>query len=620
LYLITYEKNNFYINPTFEEFVDRDEFESVVVYLQQLFLYFDQSTKKYKIATDRIDEIIMWLEKDGQKYEISNACAEQLIVIQNEYKKREVKFFRDGKFDPSVLNEGVVPFNYQLDSINWSLKRSRVLDSHDAGLGKTIINICVFSTLYKQGLIDGIIIIVPIGMGFHWQCQILEFVNQFQDSDIQIIDNQLKIQPFEKFKDKKILIIRQDLLADTIASYNKGFTQKSEGKRKSLKNLKWKTADYVDIKKLWKKENIFLLVDEAHGMKHSSSIKTKALHSIKKYFDYRYLLTATPAINGMEDLYSNLSFLDQGIIPMGEQAFKIWISNSLGNKWDKYAINSYNTENVQKLMQSYQQVFIQKRKEDIPEIKTKKIFNRIEIPLTTIQKRIYELVVEEELSILQQEYEEISWRVLLQKLHLLLEVFDNPELLKKRTYSSEELMNLVSKWKMVNDNKFIALKSRVEDIIENQNSKVIIYDIHPQTIDSLAEQFKSYNPLVIHGGLKVKDINIDRKEKQDLFNFDKKHKLMILSMYTSSQGINLQHGGNHILFNTLSWDATLFEQAQNRTDRATSKKDSLIELFYYPRTLDSLRLNNNLNRIELNSKMDKNLTQQDLQRLLQGEI
>jgi hypothetical protein len=384
--------------------------------------------------------------------------------------------------------------------------------------------------------------------------------------------------------------------------------------------MRWKSADYVDIHNMWGKESIFLLVDEAHGMKNSSAIKTKALHSIKKYFNYKALLTATPAINGVEDLYANLNFIDKSLIPMSENAFKLWIANSNGNKWDRYAINSYNTENVQKLMQSYQPIFIQKRKDDIPEIRTRKIFNKIELPLTSAQRRIYELVVEEEISVLQEEYNEITWRVLLQKLHLLLEVFDNPELLKKRQYDNKELMSLISKWKIENDNKFICLKDRIEDIIENQNSKAIVYDIHPDTINTLAEKFKSYNPLIIHGALKVTNKDVDRKEKQDLFNFDKKHKLMILSMHTSSQGINLQHGGSNIIFNTLAFDSTLFEQAQNRTDRATSKKDSLIELLYYPKTLDALRLNRNLNRIELNSKMGQVLSQEDLNRLLQGEI
>jgi len=614
MYLLSYY-NNFYIEPIFDKFCEKEEFDQVILYLTQLFLFFDFKSKKYKIPTDRIDEIILWLEKDNQEYSISDECAEQLIILQQQYNKKEVKFFRDRKFDSSILNEGVKLLNYQLESVNWELQRNVYLDCHDAGLGKTIINICVFSTLYKLGIIDSILIIVPIGMGFHWKCQILEFVNLFIEDDIQIIDNDLKIKPFEKFQNKKILIIRQDLLANVIASYNKSYDNK-----KSLKNLKWKIADYVDIKKIWNKKNIFLLSDENHGFKHTESIKTKALFSIKKYFEYKALLSATPAINGVEDIYSSLSFIDRSIIPMSETAFKLWISTSIGNKWDKYAINSYNTTNVKKLMDSYKHIFIQKRKEDLSEIKTIKIIKKIECEITKEQKRLYQLVTEKELYILQQEYDKITWKLLLSKLHILLEVFDNAELLKKRHYDDIEITNILNKWKIENDPKFKILKSRVEEIIEEQNKKCIIYDTHPDTINSLANKFSKYNPLIVHGGLKVKDRDSDRKEKEDLFNFDKKHKLMILSMYTSSQGINLQYGASNIIFNTLAWDATLMEQAQNRTDRAISKVDSIIELLYYPYTLDQLRLKKNLNRINLNSRMNEEITEADLHKLLNGEI
>jgi SNF2 family DNA or RNA helicase len=615
LYLISYEKDSFYIEPVFNEFVDKDQFDETILYLQQLFLFYNSIDKKYKIPNDRVDEIILFLEKDSKEYEISSNCADKLSEIQSEYKKKELKFFRDRTFDPSILNEGVVPYNYQIDAINWRLKRSAYLDSFDAGLGKTFANICVFSQLYKHKEIDGIVIIVPIGLSFHWVRQIIQFTNVFKEEDIQMIDNSLKIQPFNKFQDKKILIIRQDLIADVVASYKKDYSPK-----KSLKNLRWNSTNFVDIKKEWNKEKLLLLIDEGHSIKHMSSIKTKAIHNIKKYFDYRLLLTATPAINGMEDIYSLIKLIDNSIIPMSENAFKLWIASSLGNKWDRYAINSYNTNNVQKLMSSYQHVFSQARKEDIDEVKTKKIIKPIELELTSLQKKLYQLVVEKELAVLQQEFDTITWKLLLSKIHLLLEVFDNPELLKSREYNDKDITSLLNKWKIENDPKFIYLKNRVEDICDDQKKKIIIYDIHPKSLDELAIKFKSYNPLVIHGQIKCKDKDKDRQEKQDLFNFDSKHKMILLSLYTSSAGINLQHGSSNIFVHTLGWDATLFRQAQDRIYRVDSKVDSLIELPYYSQSLDNLRMKRNFSRIELNSRMDQEVTERDLHRLLNGDF
>jgi hypothetical protein len=613
LYSITYENNNFFINPQFNSFVDKEEFNNTILYLQKLFLYFNYESKKYKIPEDRIDEILLWLQKDNQEYIIDYKCADRLIELRNQYNIREVQFFRNRKFDKSILNEGITAYNYQIDAINWRLKRSSYLDSFDAGLGKTFINICVFSQLYKDKNIDGIIIIVPIGLSFHWVRQILQFTNIFIEKDIQIINNEEKIKPFEKYKDKKILIIRQDLIADVIASYRKDYNPK-----KSLKNLRWSSTNFVDIRKEWNKEKLLLLIDEGHSIKHTSSIKTKAIHNIKKYFDYRLILTATPAINNFSNMYSLIKLIDNSIISMSENAFKLWISSSLGNKWDRYSINSYNTVNVQKFMSSYQHVFSQARKEDIEEVKTKKIIKSIELELTPIQKKLYQFVVEKELSILQQEFDTITWRLLLSKIHLLLEVFDNPELLKNREYNDKEISTLLNNWKIENDPKFIYLKSKVEDICDEKGKKIIIFDIHPKTLDDLAIKFKEYNPLIIHGQIKCKDKDKDRQEKQDLFNFDNKHRMILLSLYTSSAGINLQYGSSDIIINTLAWDATLFRQAQDRIYRVDSKYNSLIELPFYSLSLDNLRMKRNFNRVEFNAKLDSEISQYELHKLLNG--
>jgi hypothetical protein len=603
----------YYADTYFQLSVSAEDYsEDNNTLFKQLYLKFNFSTKTWLIESKKIEEVLLWFEKYNIQYILQDSAKEKLEEIRNSY-KREVEIYRNREFNSSILNENIVPYNYQLDVINWMLQRSACLNTLEPGLGKTFCAISVFAQLYKQKEIDGIIILVPIGLSFHWLRQIIEFTNAFKEEDIQIINNEEKFQCFNKFKDKKILIIRHDLLSDVIASYKKDYN-----KLRSLKNIRWSTSDFVDIKKEWNKENIYCLVDECHSFNHLSAIKTKALFSIKKYFKYRFLLTATPSINGFEYIYPLIKFVDNSIIRYDENSFKIWISKSIGNKWDKYAITSYNSENVAKVMKDYRHVFIQLRKEDLEEVKTKKFIKQIECDLTYLQKQIYKKIVERELKFLYEEHDTISWKLLLSKIHLILEVFDNPELLKQKQYDDIELNSLLKKWNLKDDPKIIYLKNRVEEICDNQDKKLIIYDIHPFTIDMLEGLLSKYFPLKIHGALKVKDKEKDRQEKQDLFNFDKKHKILLLSLYTSSAGINLQYGANNIIINTLSWDATLFRQSQDRIDRINSKEDSHIELPYYPLSLDNLRMQRNFSRVELNSKMDKELSQEELNRLLKG--
>lgn len=611
--IISHKDNSFCINLRFFDY-ERDEFNNIVNIFKSLFISFNQADKLWHIQEKRIDEILLWLQKYNLQYELDDTALERIKDIESSY-KRELEVFRDREFDKSILNESVTPFNYQIETINWMLKRSSCLNALDAGLGKTFCAISVFAQLYKQNEIDGIVIVVPIGLSFHWLRQILQFVNVFKEEDIQIIDNSLKIKCFSNFKDKKILIIRQDLVADTIASYRKDYKPSA-----SLKKLKWGSSDFVNIKEEWNKNNLLLLIDECHLFNHSTAIKTKAILSIKKYFRYRLLLTATPAINEFANIFNLLKIVDNSLIKMTENAFKIWISNSIGNRWDRYAINSYNTENVQKVMKDYRHVFTQLRKEDLEEVKTKKFIKQIEFDLTPIQKKIYRKIVEKELHILEKEFDSITWRLLLQKIHIILEVFDNPLLLKKREYDDIELNKILDKWDIEDDPKFVYLKNRVEDICDIQKKKLIVYDIHPETLNTLEERFSKYNPIVIHGSLKVKDKEKDRQDKQDLFNYDPKCRIILLSLYTSSAGINLQHGSSNIIIYTLAWDATLFRQSQDRISRIDSLYDAYIEMPFYPLSLDNLRMQRNLNRVELNSKLDQELTQEELTKLLRGIV
>lgn len=594
--------------------IDRDEFMDNMNYLKTYYFPFDYDNKIHHCDFKHFEEYLLWFERDGKQFQVTDLAKEVFQKYKEIYYKREVTFFRNRLFDNSILNKDVVLKKFQEVGINWRLQRNAYIDAFDTGTGKTISNICVFSYLYKNNIIDGIIILVPTGLSYDWQEEILNKVNIFKKEDIQIIDNLLKVRCFEKFENKKILIIRHDLYADCIASYHKRYS-----KMKSLKDLHWNTSDYVNIKKMWNKKNIFLCIDECDSFNHLSAIKTKALFSTKKYLDYKALLSATPWMNGIEDSYSLLTFIDHSIIPMEEEAFRLWLAKDIGG-WNKYDIKEYNIEHVQELMKSYKHVFIQNRKEDLEEIKTVRYFKDIKCQVVPEQQQMYEKITEYQLSILQEEYDRVTWKLLEQKMHLILEVFDNPLLLKKRIYDNDSLEKLLNKWSIEQDNKFIYLKNRLEHLIEDQKKKVIIYDIHPTTIEILAEKFIKYKPLIIHGELKVKDKEKDRKEKEQLFNYDPNHKLIILSSYTSSRGINLQYGASNIIHYSLPFNAIPFKQGSERTDRTNSINDSTIESLYYPHTIDQYRYNKVVRRMEFNKNMDQEVSQEDLNRLLNGVI
>jgi hypothetical protein len=588
-----------------------DEFDELTTFLKSLYLSYKDFIKGYLVPVNRVDEILLWFQKYGFEYSVTDEAIEAIKKVEASFIK-ETNFVRNKDIDFSILTSSTVLFNFQKDGILLRTQRSAYLDADDAGLGKTIQNTIVFSNLYKYKEVDGIIIVVPNGLSYHWKYELLKFSTLFVEDDILLVTNQNKIKIFDHAINKKVLIIPIHLVADCLLSYRKDFKT-----LKSAKRVRWSSC--VNVNEVWKKESIFCLIDESHLIKHSKAIRSKAVMALKKFSKFRACVTATPAINRIEDFYNQTKFLDNSIIPMSENAFKLWISSSIGNFRDRYHINSYDTQKVQKLYQWLQPYLIKRLKEDVPEMKAKKFPPKIiNLEMTQIQKEIYQFVCKQEVYFLEEEYKKITWKLILNKLPIILAAIDNPLLLKKREYAEGYLNTLISKYSIEEDPKFIVLKFLVEKYIDNMDEKLIVYGIHPETLNILFSKFKSYNPLIIHGSVNVTEA--ERYEVERLFNEDSSRKIAFLSALTSSAGLNLQKGGRAICVYECPLDATHFRQLQDRTHRIVSEKDTIIEVPTYPDTIDNIRVNRAMNRAELNDKLNKEISNDELQKLLRGII
>ena len=175
MYIIDCINNNFTIDIKITDTEDKGNFQDSVDYLKYHFLYFSSDIKRWKIPINRIDEILTWFDRHNKKYKITDDALNHLEKVLN--RKKEVKFFNDKKFDFSVLKEDKRDklLEFQKEEILWRLQRNRYLDALDVGLGKTIINTCVFSQLYKEGKIDGILILCPLGLEYQWKHEILDW-------------------------------------------------------------------------------------------------------------------------------------------------------------------------------------------------------------------------------------------------------------------------------------------------------------------------------------------------------------------------------------------------------------------------------------------------------------
>lgn len=513
------------------------------------------------------------------------------------------------------------------------LGRDKMCNFNDAGLGKTIEAIHWFITLYLRKEVDSAIITVPSGLSYQWIYEFIEWTDLFTEDDFGMIENDTKIKPFGQFKDKKILLIPDHLLAACFASYRKEYTRSAV-----LSNWRWK--EYVNISEEWGKKSIAFIGDEFHRFANMDSLKTIALDKHIHYFKYRLLQTATPAITRFEDYYVYLYFTDKSLINMSKEAFTLMLAKETGlslyqkklkdnkNLFDtpklkdsKYAVKTYNEDAVAAYKEIIAKVSIQRLKKDDPDMKFKLIKRPVYFKMTLLHEKIYEAVADYYLQRAEISGEVIKLKDINNKFPYLIQVLENPELLKGNIINAE-VERLLAKWTPAYDERLLFLDTFLDEHIGRQQEKVIVFDHRPKTLDMLYKRYeKKYKPLMDHG-------KVDRgqskeeyfKEIMTKFNDPSSDcQLLLLSELTASAGLNLQKGGNRIVYYTVSSAAVSSRQGQDRQTRFSSTRDSFIYYLLFKNTLDERNHARIMGQIELNDDyLSKELSASDLRKIFRG--
>lgn len=612
-----YKKNQFYVQFDWDIF-NKDQ--ELLIYVKDIFkkinLYYNEYSHTYSISLKRIEEVLLWFKYFGIEYMVYDSAIDKIKELKENFLNPESKILKRALFDDSILNPGITPFEFQKEGIDFILRRNKVYIADDAGLGKSFQTICPMSQLYKEGKLEYIFIVVRKGLQYHWEHEILDFVNTFKESDIVIIGNENKIKFFdsEESKRKKIFIIPNHIFAHIIGSYRSEY----KGGKTKMSAWRW-NKPYLNIFEKLNSNKIGLIIDEAHEFKNPYAVKTRCTFSLKEYFSYIYLISATPAINHFEDWWSPFYLLDKSIIPMSYEAFKIYISERIGeSEFGLYKINEYNGEVINEVRKSFEPFILKRVKQDVPEMKVKKIESPIYLRMSMLQYKIYQSIIEEEIFKLTNEYNILSLRLILNSSPYMVQALDNPCLLKGKVEGN--VKKYLDRWEFNKDPKVEWLDGELEEVIENLNEKVIIFDFHPKTLDMLEERYEKYNPLKIHGQSKSNDKQ--REDMKALFNHRRgKHKLFLIQTGIGGPGWNLQKGSRRIIFYSLTFDALLTKQASERTDRIISEKDSIIKYPLFDKTLEIFRYKVNMGRIELNDRiLDKDLGSNELKALIEGRF
>lgn len=308
-----------------------------------------------------------------------------------------------------------------------------------------------------------------------------------------------------------------------------------------------------------------LILDEAHRLSNRSNRITKIMiggKGLRKSFltacqtiHSIYLLTGTPIVNKIEDLYPLIKIIDPtmyNVIGFRERYMKVKeCKKNINGKIIKFPLilGYKNTDEIKKRLKPF---MIRRTKDEIISELPKITIKTLEIELSKEEREYYDK--------LKQDYKN-SFRA-----SSLLGNKITPEILNwfMKAQLICDSMELVEESNIKKSSKLEELIKTVNDNIEE--NKVVIFTKFRKMLHIIERELAKYKPLIIHGDVK----DIDRQKAIDEFRNNPERKLFISTLAAGGVGINLTVGDKNditmILYDRW-YSAALNNQAISRSFR-----------------------------------------------------
>lgn len=289
-----------------------------------------------------------------------------------------------------------------------------------------------------------------------------------------------------------------------------------------------------------------VVIDESSSFKSHQAKRFKALKKVRPFFRRIVELTGTPAPNGLLDLWSQVYLLDGGerlgrtITAYRDKYFRPGQRN--GNIVYSYALKSPKAE--KEIYEKISDICISMKSEEYLQL-PEKIYSEFKVTMTDeAGKRYRELEKELILSVGEQEISASTAAVLSNKLLQMANgaVYDE----------GKEVVH-------IHDEKIHAL-AEIREFSEGKNMLVMYQYQHDRI--RLKEAFANARELKTSG---------------DMHDWNQgKIKMALLHPASAGHGLNLQHGGNIVVWFGLTWSLELYLQANKRLHRPGQKETVLI--------------------------------------------
>ena len=418
------------------------------------------------------------------------------------------------------------PRPYQLYAIKQILRKPALALMLDMGLGKTVISLSAIKELkYNYLKVGRVLIIAPLRVAqstWNDECEQWKHLQHFTIS---------RVLGSEK---ERIAALRAKASAYII----------------NKENVQWLVQLYGSR---WPFDMV--VIDESSSFKNPSSKRFRALKKVRGKIKRILLLTGTPAPNGLMDLWSQVWLLDKGIRlgPTITGYRNTYFTAGAGDGYVTYEWNARKGAEEQ-IYEKISDICISMKSEDyltLPDV----IYNKVKVKLPESIKAKYEE--------LEKEY--------------VLEL-GNAELVATSAASlSGKLLQLANGSVYDEDKKVISVHDEkihaLEELLDLNNGRtMMVFYWYKHDMMKLKKHFPYARELKSAEDIRARNAG--------------KIKLLLVHPASAGHGLNLQYGGNIVVWYGLTWSLELYQQANKRLHRSGQTKTVIIHHLVAEGTID----------------------------------
>lgn len=403
----------------------------------------------------------------------------------------------------------------------------------DMGLGKTVTTLTAIKELMDACIITNALVVAPKKVTqVTWTDEIKNWAH-LQDLTISVIDGDVKHRRAAMAKKADIYAVSRD-------------------------NIVWLVTEYGGIKLPFD----MVVIDELSSFKNHASKRFRAMKRVRKFIPRVVGLTGTPSPNGLIDLFAQMYLIDEGerlgktITGYRDRFFRPDKRN--GDIVYTYALKQPADETEKQISDLISDITISMTAEDYLKMPDKiMLFDTVELP-----RKIYENY---------QDFEQEQ----------VLELINSDELItaataaalsnKLQQYANGAIYDSDRKVTHIHDEKL----EKLQEIVEAANgAPVLVAYSFIHDLDRIMNALKEYKP-----------VKLEKPEHIAQWN-EGKIQVLVTHPASAGHGLNLQKGGNIIVWFGNTWSLELYMQFNARLYRQGQTKPVYIHHIVSKGTVD----------------------------------